>query len=392
MGSGLLSIFLPLYVIDRSAIGGSLIDIGIMASLALLLAIPGSFLWGYLCDKTRRYKPYILLSFLTSAILLYLFTYTPNIALLIALYGIMSLFHVAHEAPKNVLIAELYSRPDWEKHFAFYEGFTEVGLLIGLLSGFIMSTYKLGPTSTLFVCSGLNFVAFILSLVFVKDPALVFERSLVNIEKTVDFASRGVFLASRLMDGVSATEKLKRENVNAFFGGLILFSLASSILFTPMPIFISERVAAASLPAGAVFAIFVLNSSGGVGGYALAGRRVEQSTDKASLSRIVLFRSLFALLFIAALQMSGLVSVGLATTFLISMGFLYAMYLIYALTLSMELMPSGKSGLFNVLIGAGAACGSFVGPSIAKYFGFFTVFITAGVIFVLAYAVFRVFM
>jgi hypothetical protein len=387
MGYGLLSIFLPLYVIT---IGARLIDIGIMASLALLLAIPGSFLWGYLCDKTRRYKPYILLSFLTSAVLLYLFTYTSNVVLLIVLYGIMSIFHVAHEAPKNVLIAELYSRADWEKHFAFYEGFTEVGLLIGLLLGFIMSTYNLGPANTLYVCSGLNLVALILSLALVRDPALVFERRLVSIEKTVDFASRGVFLASRLLEGASVTEKLKRENVNAFCGGLILFSLASSTLFTPMPVFISGRVAAASLPAGIVFAIFVLNSGGGVGGYALAGRRSEQSTGKASLSRIVLFRSLFALLFIVALQISGLASVGLATTFLILMGFLSAMYLVYVLALSMELMPAGKSGLFNVLIGAGGACGSFVGPFIAYYFGFFSVFITAGVIFVLAYTVFRI--
>jgi len=68
MGFGLLSIFLPLYVMQ---IGGSLVDIGIMSAVALLLAIPFSFFWGYLCDKTRRYKRYILLSFLASTVLLY---------------------------------------------------------------------------------------------------------------------------------------------------------------------------------------------------------------------------------------------------------------------------------------------------------------------------------
>jgi MFS family permease len=391
MGYGLLSIFLPLYVIDPHAIGGSLVDVGLMVSVALFLAIPASFLWGYLCDRTRRYKRYILLSFLTSAVLLYLFTYTRDVALLIVLYGVMSILHVAHEAPKNVLIAELYSRPDWEKHFAFYEGFTEVGWLIGILLGFFVSAYGLGPAETLFVCGGLNILAFILSLAFVRDPALVFERSLVSLEKTVDFASRGVFLASRLFDGTSVTEKLRRESVNAFCGGLVLFSLATSILFTPMPIFVSKAVEAASLPAGMVFVVFALNSGGGVVGYALAHGRSEQPAGKTGLSRIVLLRSLFAFLFILALQLSTLSSVGLATTLLILMGFVYAFFLVSTLSLSMELIPAGKAGLFNVLIGVGGACGSFVGPFIAQTFGFLVVFIVAGVVFLLAYGAFRVF-
>lgn len=391
MGFGLLSIFLPLYVISR---GGLLVDIGIMASVALLLAIPGSFLWGYLCDRTRRYKLYILVSFSVSAAILYIFTYSPSVAWLIVLYGVMSIIHVAHEVPKNVLIAELYSRPDWEKHFAFYEGFTESGWLIGLLLGFFMSTYQLGPTVTLFVCSGLNLVAFVLSLVFVRDPALLFERSVVSIERTVDFASHGIFVASRVLDGAPMTEKLKRENVNAFCLGLILFSLATSILFTPMPVFISERVQIAGLPAGMVFAIFVLNSTGGVAGYALAGSRSGQSAGKTRLGRIVLLRSLFAFLLISALSVSSFAAVGLSTAILMLMGFLYAVFLVHTLSLSMEMIPAGKSGLFNVLAGVGGACGSFLGPFIAQFFGasgFLSVFIVAGVTFLLAYIAFSIY-
>jgi len=392
MGFGLLSVFLPLYVITSR--GGTLYDIGIMASLALLLAIPGSFLWGYLCDKTRRYKLYVLVSFSASAAILYLFTYSPSVVWLIVLYGVMSFIHVAHEPPKNVLIAELYSHPDWERHFAFYEGFTEGGWLIGLLLGFFMSTYQLGPTVTLFVCSGLNLMAFVLSVIFVKDPALLFERSVVSIERTVDFASRGIFVASRVLDGAPTTEKLKRENVNAFCLGLILFSLATSILFTPMPVFISERVQLAGLPAGIVFAVFVLSSTGAVAGYALAGSRSGQSEGKPRLGRIVLLRSLFAFLLISAISVSGFEAVGLATPILILMGFLYAMFLVRTLSLSMEIIPSGKSGLFNVLAGVGGACGSFLGPFLAEFFGasgFLSVFIVAGVIFLLAYVVFSVY-
>ncbi|MEM0313017.1 MAG: hypothetical protein QXQ41_00485, partial [Candidatus Bathyarchaeia archaeon] len=92
MAFGLLSVFLPLYII---AIGGSLVDIGVMSAVALFLAIPASFFWGYICDKTRYYKRFILLSFLSSAIILYLFTFTLNVGLLIILYVVMSVLHVA---------------------------------------------------------------------------------------------------------------------------------------------------------------------------------------------------------------------------------------------------------------------------------------------------------
>jgi len=387
MGFGLLSIFLPLYVIS-SAIGGSLVHIGIMSAAALFVAIPASFFWGYVCDKTRNYKRYILISFLASTAFLYLFTLTKDVNLLIILYSIMSVVHVAHEAPKNVLIAELYSHEDWERTFASYEGFTEIGWLIGLLLGFFMSTYGFGSATTLLACAGLNLTAFVLSVFLVTDPLLVFERGLVGLERTIDFTSRGVFLASRLLDGISVNEKLKKENIGLFCSGLALFSLATSILFTPMPIFVSNIVSEAGLPASLVFAIFVLNSAGGVGGYFLAGSRSTRSTGKIGVGKIVMFRSLLAFLLIAGLEMPSY-NVILATTILVLLGFANAMFLVYALSLSMELIPAGKAGTFNVLIGVGGAFGSFVGPFIAQAFGFLHVFAAAGIIFCLAYVAFK---
>jgi predicted MFS family arabinose efflux permease len=73
------------------------------------------------------------------------------------------------------------------------------------------------------------------------------------------------------------------------------------------------------------------------------------------------------------------------------MGFAYAMFLVYTLSLSMELIPAGKAGLFNVLIGLGSAIGAFMGPFIAQRFGFLAVFVTALTIFVVAYVAFRIF-
>jgi len=386
MASGLLSVFLPLYIV---AIDGAnaLLDIGIMSAVALLLAIPASFCWGYICDKTRRYKRYILLSFLSSTVILYLFTFTSNVWLLIVLYAVMSILHVAHEPPKNVLVAELYTREEWEKTFAFYEGFTEIGWLIGLILGFFMSAYGSSAVFTLLLCSSLNLVAFILSTFLVKDPVLIFERGLVAIEKTIDFACRGVAVASKIPDGLSLSKTLKEENLNAFYGGLILFSLATSILFTPLPVFFSRELA---IPQTLIFALYGLNSTGGVFGYFLAGQRSDRSVEKSALSRIAIFRSMLAFLLIATIQVPTF-NIILAAVILFSMGFIYALFLIYTLALSMEIMPQRRAGLFNVLIGLGGACGSFTGPFLAETFGFVYALLTSSITFLLAYIAFKMF-
>ncbi len=388
MAFGLLSVFLPLYVIS---IGGSLVDVGIMSASALFLVIPSSYFWGYVCDRTRRYKRYILLSFFALTIILYFFTAITSVGLLIILYALMSVFHVAHDPPKNVLIAELYSREEWEKTFAFYEGFTETGLLIGLLLGFLMSTYGFGAASILLLCSILNLVAFLTSLILVTDPLLIFERRLVSIEKTIDFAYRGITLLTKIWNGFSVNERLRKENLRAFCSGLVLFSLASSILFTPLPVFISGLAKASALPTSIVFAIYLLNSFGGVMGYFLAGNRSRRLAEKAHICRIAILRSGLAFLLIAVVQMPTY-NLLLATTILMLMGFAYALFLVYTLSLSMELIPSGKAGLFNVLVGIGGACGSFIGPSLAQALGFTYVFLTASIIFFLAYIAFKIFM
>jgi len=384
MAFGLLSIFLPLYIVS---IGGSLVHIGIMSATALVLAIPASFFWGYLCDKTRHYKRYILISFLSSTIILFFFTISTAIGFLIMLYAVMSIFHVAHEAPKNVLIAEFYTRKEWEKAFAFYEGFTETGWLIGLLLGFFMSIYSIGPTFTLLLCSGLNLVAFTVSLILVTDPLLIFERSLVNIEKAVGFTHKGMIVATKILDGLPLDVKLKKENHYAFFAGLVLFSLATSMLFTPLPVFFSHFLAFST---SVVFVIYALNSATGVVGYFLAGSKLNIGAEKSAVSKIVIFRSMLALSLISLAWMPAY-TLTLSTLILVLMGFAYALFLVFTLSLSMELMPQGKTGLFNVLVGLGGAGGSFVGPFLAETCGFTLVFVVSSLIFLLASVAFKIF-
>jgi MFS family permease len=70
---------------------------------------------------------------------------------------------------------------------------------------------------------------------------------------------------------------------------------------------------------------------------------------------------------------------------MVFIGFAYAMYYIMMISISMELIPEGKSGLFDGLVGLGAAAGSFLGPFLAQNFNYIPTFLVAAVVFFLAF-------
>jgi MFS family permease len=387
---GLLSVFIPLYVVtfqDTSILGGPLVALGVMTSIAIFCTIPASFIWGYLCDATRHFKIFILLSFLSSALLLFLMTlsFAQNIIAFVVLYIIMQMLHVAHEAPKNVLIAEHYSRDDWEKSYGFYEGLTEIGFIVGLAVGLFAFASSLSfsalATYTLYLCSGLSVVAFVLSIFLIADPMMIFERRLVGIEKRIDYTYRGVESSSRLMDGLDGGGLLKKDRFAGFAFAIILFSLATSLFFTPLPVFLHNGL---GLSESWVYVAYILNSVGATFGYFLIRGRARSMNVRKQMPRFVLLRSLviFALVGVVQFALYPNIMTGVLLVFL---GLFYAMYFILMLSLSMELIPAGKTGVFDVLVGLGAAVGSFFGPYLAETLNYLPMFLIAACVFLVAF-------
>jgi len=393
---GLLSVFIPLYVTafkDTSMLGGPLVALGVMTSLAIFCTIPASFFWGHICDATRHYKVFILLSFFSSAILLFLFTlpFAQNLIIFLVLYVVMQVLHVAHEAPKNVLIAEHYSREEWEESYAFYEGLTEIGFIIGLGIGLFAfaSTFSFGAVATyaLYLCSGLSLVAFLLSIALIADPLMIFERRLVGIEKKIDYTYRGIESSSRMMDGLPYDGKIKEDSFLGFAIAIVFFSLASSIFFTPLPIFLHTEL---QLPTSMVFVAYILNSVGAMVGYFLIGRRARSMNLRKQMPRFVLLRGFLVFLLVAVVQFAFSTTL-LTGVILVFLGVAYALYFILMLSLSMELIPTGKSGGFDMLVGLGAAIGSFLGPFLAETLNYLPTFLIASAIFFLAFLTLKIF-
>jgi MFS family permease len=394
---GLLSVFIPLYVVvfkDTNILGGPLVALGVMTSLAVFCSIPASYLWGYLCDATRHYKAFILLSFLSSAIILFLMTlpFAQNIILFIILYVAMQILHISHEAPKNILIAEHYSREDWEKSYGFYEGLTEIGFIIGLVVGLVLTAGLFAFTAvlssavlatyTLYVCSVLSLVAFLLSIVLITDPLIIFERRLVGLERTLDFANRGIDSYWLRWKGT-----LRKESFPGFAFAIVIFSLATSLFFTPLPIYLKTIFNGQS---SMVYVAYILNSIGATVGYFLIRNRARSMNLRKQMPRFVLFRGLLIFLFVAIIEFAFSPTI-MTGVILIFIGFANAMYYIMMISLSMELIPEGKTGLFDGLVGLGAGIGSFLGPFLAEELSYIPAFLIAGVAFFFAYLILKIF-
>jgi len=395
MAFGLLTVFIPLYVVvfkNTNILGGPLLALGIMTSIAIFCSIPASFLWGYLCDKTRHYKIFIMLSFASIALILFLMTlpFAQNLIAFVILYIAMQMLHVAHESPKNVLVTEHYSRCDWEKSFGFYEGLTEIGFIIGLAAGMVLfaSALSLSAFSTysFYLCSGLNVVALVLAFALIADPLIIFERRLVSIERKMDNANRGFAALSRIMDGLRWDGSLKEDRFLGFAFAIVLFALATSLFFTPLPIYLRDVFGGKEQY---VYLAYILNSVGATAGYFLIRARANSMNMRKQMPRFILFRSL--LIFVLV----GVISLAIAPTiitciFLVCIGFTYAMYYIMMLSLSMEVIPEGKVGFFDGMVGLGAAIGAFLGPFFAYNLNYLPTFIIAAAVFLAAFITLKI--
>ena len=395
MAFGLLTVFIPLYVVtfqDTSLLGGPLMTLGIMTSIAIFCSIPASYVWGQMCDKTRRYKVFILFSFGSMALIMFLMTlpFAQSLFLFIALYVVMQVVHMAHEPPKNVLITEHYSRSDWERSFGLYEGITEIGFIIGLASGMVLFastlTFSVLSTYAFYLCSGLSVVAFVLVVLLVADPLMIFERRLVSIERKLDFSYRGFEGSAKLMDGLRWNGSLKRDSFLGFALAIVLFSLASSILFTPLPLYLKYLFGGQQQ---FVYLAFILNSLGATVGYFLIRHKARSIDIRKQMPRFILLRSLFVFALCGVVMFMFFPTV-LTCVLLVCIGFAFAMFYIMMLALSMEIIPQGKSGLFDGMVGLGTGTGAFLGPFFASMSYHLTFFIAA-VIFFSAFLVIKSF-
>jgi predicted MFS family arabinose efflux permease len=188
------------------------------------------------------------------------------------------------------------------------------------------------------------------------------------------------------MDGLRWDGSLKEDSFLGFASAIVLFALATSILFTPLPIYLKSIFGGQEQ---FVYLAYILNSVGATAGYFLIRNRAFSMNIRKQMPRFILLRSMLVFALVAAISIAFQPTI-ITCILLICLGFAYAMYYIMMLSLSMEVTPEGKAGFFDGMVNLGAAIGAFLGPFLAHNLNYFPTFIMAAVIFLAAFIMLKI--
>jgi MFS family permease len=188
------------------------------------------------------------------------------------------------------------------------------------------------------------------------------------------------------MDGYNWDGSLKQDSFKGFAIAIVLFALATSLFFTPLPIYLKEVFNGQEQY---VYLAYILNSVGATIGYFLIRGKARSIDIRKNMPRFIFIRSLLVFALVGIISYA-ILPVPLTFTLLVCLGFAYAMYYIMMLSLSMEIIPEGKAGLFDGMVSLGAGTGAIVGPLIAQSLSYDLMFFITAILFLVAFLAIKV--
>lgn len=378
VAQGILGTLIPLYLIQ--GLQANLIDLGVMTFTASLLLIPASVLLGSLPDRDRASKPYILLSFLSASILLFIMASRTSVIEFQILYVFLELVNYLRGPSTSILIAETFERRVRSTLIA-RQGFIEgIGAVIGLgLCTLLID--DLGYSGLLFLACPLKFASFLIALVTIRDSPLYIERHLDRLDSVVgkveDFsfhlASDGSILPSLNGDWRFGSP----VNMKLFGLGRALFAFATQNFFTSLSIFLLTR---AQLTTSTVFLVFLVRSIFGGLSYLFIDQ-IFGSSGGFSIKVGTLLRALLVMLIPVTLLLPMPYSVVFAAIILSAVAVSGSIYLVGSSLVTLLNAQPGSFGLYDAFASLGGALGNYSGGLIPTMYGFEILFVISGVLF-----------
>ncbi len=374
---GILSVLLPLYIIEE--INGSLLDIGLIFFVKSFVQIPAVILWARLINKKGKCKIFITISFLISSLAIFFFPFTQSTWSLLALNLLLSIFYVAHMPATRILIAESFPNLEWKGGFAWHKLILGVGGVAGLLSGALWTT-RLDNRSLMILCSVLVAISVILSSVLIQDPPFMIERRIMRFDRFVNLAEQAYNLAY----APNYARVQARETYFSLYPspkplilGILFFPLASSMVFTSIPVFLSLKIGASS---SLIFSLLLINSIMVLLGYALL-----RKNEKVNNLKAIKVASILRIFFPMLILISGFLNFNQALTLcflaLAIAGFAWPYFSVSSTVLWMETAPRGTAGIYNACSTLGTALGSLTAGLISSYYGYDVLFVLSATIF-----------
>jgi MFS family permease len=374
---------------------GTVVEVGLAITLFNAVSIPAALFWGFITDRFHRRRPLILISFLVTALVLFLFMFVRTSYWISFLYALFAFAATASTTPLNLLIMETEQKSKWASAFAKFSMVSSVGQTIGLLLGvawsfFIALEYLVIPLTIL------SLISAGLAVMMIKEPEIVFERQMMVMHKQSFFHrlrhSPYLFLkVPHANDFKRVFRNLKHELIRhtpLLYLALFGFFLSAGLFNTSLVPALESNGISSLL----IFSVIMLGLLVQIFSFRFAGPYTEKKSPvKAAMGSLVLRAIGYGFIGVFAYLVTGLWFLIPALIFYpLSSGIAYSIYYTASNTMIFNTLSPRRNGsslgVFSALAGVATMLGSLVSGFSSFYFGFYTTFaISAGLLVVSAW-------
>jgi MFS family permease len=391
------SLLVPLYVVQ---LGGTAVDLGVLAASAALVAAPGAILFGRLGNRIDQRRPLVLGTLATVAGVLAAVPLLESVLAVIAANALLWLMVSSIPPVLTMLVVDDAPESAWTERIGRlnkYQGYGWAGgLVLGTVWPFVGSRL-LAPASVtpalfwvLAGCAGVGVVGAVGSLPrSAPTRHVIGERRVRKIARALSTSRRGVkgatfaFSPNRLYWTTRAIHP--RRLLARLDRALALYLTAALLFFTgfaafwaPLPLFFTEI----AFDSGQIFALYLTSSVASAVLYEGAGRLAGRMDVRLLQSAALAARGL---LFPAVALVAGLgavtVELGAAGVGLAAIGATWAVIAVVGTTIVTRLAPPGIRGevlgVHTALAAVAGGVGGILGGWVAT-FGYTVAFGVAG--------------
>jgi len=395
---GTSSILVPLMV--AQVLRGTVEDVGLISSLASLMGVIGSLVWGRLSDVAHRRKPFVIVSYAMVAASFVGIAFAHSLAWIILFNMILSLFWVANASVSVLLVIENRDESLWEGKIGHLNQLGTLGWVSGLIFGSValaVISPRFGEATAIRSVFGVlalgGLVAAVLAFCLIprtrprfvrrrfRGSILALGNFIVERARYAPFHLYHRFNPRRLPALLWGEGGLRRET-KSFLVAMLLAFAAFGFFFIPLPILLSDKFGFAS---STVFSYFVVLNGAIVIAYPLAARRIKRLGNKSVLTgsllaRVLLFALGGAFLFVSPVVPSRL----LLSLFFFAVGVSWSFFQLSGVAMISRLArPEYRGqalGLYNAVAGLGTIIAGVSSGLMAQHLGYGTTLLTSAIL------------
>lgn len=385
---GTSSVLVPLMVFH--VLDGTVESVGLISSLASLMGVIGSLVWGRLSDAAYRRKPFVIMSYTMLSISFLGIALAKCFTWLLITNMVLNLFWVANASVTVLLVIENRRESLWEGKISHLNQIGTIGWVAGLAFGSLalaIASPSVGETTAIRLVFGIlslgGVVAAILATRMIPATKPKFTRRrfrgsilalgnfIVERARYAPFHLYHRFNPLRLPELLLGGGGLRSET-KLFLLAMLLAFTAFGFFFVPLPILLADLFGLAS---STVFLCYVVLNTAIVIAYPLAAKRIMRLGNKsvltsALLARILLFALAAGFLFLAV----GLPWYPLLILFFFVMGLSWSFFQLSSVVMISRLAKPeyrGQAlGLYNAIAGVGTIIAGIGSGAMARRLGY----------------------